>query len=57
MEAILLYDKDTKKFHVYKVISGDGIVGNVYFPKGSEIPKTVTFTCKTAATLMGKEEK
>jgi len=50
-EAILLYNKDTKKFHSYQVISQDGFTGTVYIPRGMEIPETITFTLKTAATL------
>ena len=49
--AILLYTKDTKKFHSFQVISEEGFTGTVYVPKGTEIPETITFTLKTAATL------
>ncbi len=51
--AILLYNKDTKKFYSYQVISDQGITGTVYFPKdATELPETITFTLKTAATLL-----
>ena len=49
--AILLYTKDTRKFHAYQVVSDQGLTGTVYVPKGTEIPETITFTLKTAATL------
>lgn len=51
-DAILLYKKDTKVYHSYEVVSDKGIVGTVYFKKGTELPETITFTLKTAATLL-----
>jgi len=50
--AILLYTKDTKKFHSFQVVSDEGLTGTVYFPKDTELPETITFTLKTAATLL-----
>jgi len=36
------YDQDSKRYHRYIIGEGQGIVGNIYVPKNSEIPKEVT---------------
>lgn len=36
------YNQDSKRFHRYLIDEGQGIVGNLYIPKDSEIPKEVT---------------
>ncbi len=40
-EITATYDKDSKRFHRYLIDGGQGIVGNIYVPKDSVIPKTV----------------
>ena len=35
------YDQDSKRYHRYIIDEGQGIVGNLYIPKDSEIPKQV----------------
>ena len=33
------YVKDTKNYHVYSIVSTEGITGSIYFKKDQEIPK------------------
>jgi len=38
-EGTFKYDADTKRTHRYLISSDSGMVGTVYFPKGSQIPE------------------
>jgi len=40
-EITASYDQDSKRYHRYVIDEGQGIVGNIYVPKGKEIPKQV----------------
>ena len=40
-EITASYDQDSKRYHRYVIDDGQGIVGNIYVPKGKEIPKQV----------------
>ena len=33
------YDRDSKRYHRYIIDEGQGVVGNIYIPKGDDIPK------------------
>ncbi|VEN74744.1 conserved hypothetical protein [Candidatus Desulfarcum epimagneticum] len=36
------YEKDSKRYHRFKIETDEGIVGNIYVPKDSEgIPKKI----------------
>ena len=35
------YDKDSKRYHRYIIDEGQGIVGNIYIPKGTWATKRV----------------
>lgn len=35
------YDRDSKRYHRYIIDEEQGIVGNIYIPKGSSVPKRV----------------
>lgn len=35
------YDQDSKRYHRYIIDEGQGIVGNIYIPKGDDIPKQI----------------
>ena len=45
-----MYDKDSKRFHRYIIDEGQGIVGNLYIPKNSEIPKELTIKLRVKET-------
>ena len=45
-EITASYDQDSKRYHRYVIDEGQGIVGNIYVPKGREIPKELTITLK-----------
>ena len=38
-EITATFDQDSKRYHRYTIDEGQGIVGNIYFPKGQDIPK------------------
>ena len=38
-QLVVTYDQDSKRYHRYIIDEGQGIVGNIYVPKDSEIPK------------------
>ena len=40
-ELTATYDQDSKRYHRYIIDEGQGVVGNIYVPKNSEIPKEV----------------
>lgn len=40
------YDKDSKRYHRYIIDEGQGVVGNIYIPKDSEIPPKVIITLR-----------
>ena len=40
------YDRDSKRYHRYIIDEAQGIVGNLYVPKDSEIPPKVIITLK-----------
>ena len=41
------FDQDSKRFHRFKIKGDNGIVGNMYVPKGSKgVPEKVTLTFK-----------
>ena len=40
------YDKDSKRFHRYVIDEGQEVVGNIYIPKDSVVPKSVTIDLK-----------
>ena len=40
------YDQDSKRYHRYIIDEGQGIVGNIYIPKNSEIPKELTISLR-----------
>ena len=40
------YDQDSKRYHRYIIDEGQDIVGNIYIPKTSEVPKEVTIRLK-----------
>ena len=46
MEIIASYDQDSKRYHRYVIDEGQGIVGNIYVPKGKEIPKELKITLR-----------
>jgi len=41
------YDRDSKRFHRFIVDEDQGIVGNIYCPKGETVPKEVTIVLKS----------
>ena len=43
-EIVASYDQDSKRYHRYMIDEGQGIVGNIYIPKGKDIPKVVKIT-------------
>jgi len=44
------YDKDSKRYHVFQLDEGQGIVGTIYFPrKGESVPDEVVIALKTHA--------
>jgi len=45
-EIIASYDQDSKRYHRYVIDEGQGIVGNIYVPKGKEIPKELKITLR-----------
>lgn len=45
-EITASYDQDSKRYHRYVIDEGQGIVGNIYVPKGREIPKELTIKLK-----------
>lgn len=38
-KLIATYDQDSKRYHRYLIDEGQKVVGNLYIPKESEIPK------------------
>lgn len=40
------FDQDSKRFHRYIIDEGQGIVGNIYIPKASDIPEQLTIRLK-----------
>jgi hypothetical protein len=44
------YDQDSKRYHRYVIDEGQGIVGNIYIPKNSEIPKELTIKLRVKET-------
>jgi len=40
------YDQDSKRYHRYIIDEGQGVVGNIYIPKSSEIPKELTISLR-----------
>jgi hypothetical protein len=45
-EIVASYDQDSKRYHRYVIDEGQGIVGNIYIPKGKEIPKELEITLR-----------
>ena len=45
-EIIASYDQDSKRYHRYVIDEGQEIVGNIYVPKGKEIPKELKITLR-----------
>jgi hypothetical protein len=45
-EIVASYDQDSKRYHRYVIDEGQGIVGNIYIPKGKDIPKEVNITLR-----------
>ena len=41
-ELTATYDRDSKRYHRYIIDEGQGIVGNIYIPKGEDIPKQLS---------------
>ena len=41
------YDQDSKRYHRFIIDEGQEVVGNVYIPKGQEIPGEITISLKT----------
>lgn len=41
-EVAATFDQGSKRYHRYTIDEGQGIVGNIYIPKGKDIPKEVT---------------
>lgn len=46
MELTAHYDNDSKRYHRFILDLGQEIVGNIYIPKGTEIPEKVTIELK-----------
>ncbi len=44
------YDQDSKRYHRYIIDEGQGIVGNIYIPKDTEVPKEVTIKLRLKET-------
>jgi len=47
------YDQDSKRYHRFIIDEGQGVVGNIYFPKGEDIPDEIAITLRTP----GKRKK
>jgi hypothetical protein len=45
-EITASYDQDSKRYHRYVIDEGQGIVGNIYIPKGKDIPKEIKITLR-----------
>ena len=41
------YDKDSKRFYRFLIDVGQEIIGNLYVPKGKEVPDSVIVKLKT----------
>jgi len=41
------YDQDSKRYHRFIIKGGQGVVGNIYIPKGEDIPDEIIVSLKT----------
>jgi len=41
------YDQDSKRYHRYLIEEGQGIVGNIYISKDSDIPKEIVIKLRS----------
>jgi len=41
------FDRDSKRYHQFTIDEGQGIVGNIYVPKGEDIPAEVLIRLRT----------
>lgn len=41
------YDQDSKRYHRFIIDGGQAVVGNIYIPKGEDIPDEITISLKT----------
>jgi hypothetical protein len=41
------FDRDSKRYQHFIIDEGQGIVGNIYIPKGEDIPDEVTIELRT----------
>jgi len=60
MESIKLqasYKGDSKRFHKFLIDDGQDLVGSIYCPKNSEVPKSVQIELKSnGSKKSGKED-
>jgi hypothetical protein len=40
-KVIAVFDKDNRKYHHFVITEGQGIVGTLYIPKGTQVPDEV----------------
>ena len=41
------YDMDSKRYYRFYIDEGQGVVGNIYIPKGEDIPDEITIALRT----------
>lgn len=42
-----IYDQDSKRYHRFLIVEGQGITGTIYIPKDVKVPDSVTIQLKT----------
>ena len=56
MELTAIYIKDSKRYHVFQLEKGQGVIGNLYFPKGEKaIPDQLVVILKTPGENRGRQ--
>ena len=46
-KVIAVFDKDSRKYHRFVITEGQGIVGTLYIPKGTQVPNEVIIALRT----------
>jgi len=44
------FDQDSKRYHRFLIDEGQGIVGNIYVPKGEDVPGEISIALRTHGT-------
>jgi len=54
---VAVYRKDTDRYHQFTFDIGQGMVGNLYVPKGADIPERITVELKVDKAKMEKQSE